>query len=84
MVHTVTPRYVLTARLAFVMVLISMTACATTAPTPKTVTARQLVGAWTEFIGCYGCADAFRVTLLIRDDATWTATVMQGRVPTAR
>lgn len=67
-------------RAALAFLVITTIGCATSAPAPKTITAKQLAGTWTGFITCYGCAMDFRTMLLIRDDATWTATVLQGNV----
>ena len=68
-------------RAALAILMITAIGCATTAATPKTITnPKQLVGAWTGFVPCRECAMDFRTTLLIRDDATWTATVLQGSV----
>jgi hypothetical protein len=68
-------------RAALAILVITAIGCATTAATPKAITnPKQLVGAWTGFVPCRECAMDFRTTLLIRDDATWTATVLQGSV----
>jgi hypothetical protein len=54
--------------------------CATTS-SPKTVTdTKQLVGAWVGYVGCRGCSRDFRTNLLIRDDATWVASVHEGNI----
>jgi hypothetical protein len=53
--------------------------CATTASTPKTITdPKQLVGSWIGFVPCRGCAMDFRANLLVRDDAMWIVSVVQG------
>ena len=63
-------------RLSFVIALV---ACATTAATPKMITdTKQLVGSWNGSVGCRGCAGSFHTTLLIREDATWVASVSRG------
>lgn len=66
---------------AFIL-LLSSAGCATV-PTPQTITnTKQLVGSWRGSVPCRDCPRFLPATLLIRDDATWTATVDQRIVPT--
>lgn len=61
---------------AFVL-LLSSASCATV-PTPQTITdTKQLVGVWRGSVPCRDCPRYLPASLLIRDDATWTATVDQ-------
>jgi hypothetical protein len=62
---------------AFIL-LLSSAGCATV-PTPQTITdTKQLVGVWRGSVPCRDCPRYFPASLLIRDDATWTATVDQS------
>jgi hypothetical protein len=59
---------------AFVL-LLSSAGCATV-PTPQTITdTKQLAGLWRGSVPCRDCPSHLPASLLIRDDATWTATV---------
>jgi hypothetical protein len=59
--------------------VIAFVACATTTATPKSITdAKQWVGSWNGFVGCRGCTGDFQTTLVIREDATWVASVSRG------
>jgi hypothetical protein len=64
---------------ALAILVITAAGCATTAPTPLTITdPKQLVGSWIGYVKCRECAMDFRSTLLIGDDATWVVSVQQG------
>jgi hypothetical protein len=66
-----------------VFVLLLSTAGCATVPTPQTITdTKQLVGLWRGFVPCRDCPRHLPASLLIRDDATWTATVDQSSART--
>ena len=66
---------------AFVL-LLSSVGCATV-PTPQTITdTKRLVGLWRGSVPCRDCPGHLPASLLIRDDATWTATVDQNSART--
>jgi len=66
---------ILTLKTAAFILLVSSAGCAT-APTPQTITdAKQLVGLWRGSVPCRDCPGYLPASLLVRDDATWTATI---------
>jgi hypothetical protein len=57
------------------VLLLGSAGCATV-PTLQTITdTKQLVGVWRGSVPCRDCPSYLPASLLIRDDATWTATV---------
>jgi hypothetical protein len=66
---------ILTLKTAAFILLLSSAGCAT-APTPQTITdTKQLVGLWRGSIPCRDCPGHLPASLLVRDDATWSATI---------
>jgi hypothetical protein len=64
---------------AVILLLLSSAGCVTV-PTPRTITdTKHLVGLWRGWVPCHDCPRHLPASLLIRDDATWTATVDQSR-----
>jgi hypothetical protein len=62
-------------RTALGLIVLATIGCATTAPTPRTITdINQLAGSWHGWIGCYGCPERFRASLEVRPGGYWQMT----------
>jgi hypothetical protein len=68
---------------AMVFILLLSSAGCVTAPIPQTITdTKQLAGLWRGSVPCRDCPRYLPASLLIRHDATWTATVDRSSVAT--